>query len=110
MWPLFQELLTTFPSLNYVHVGPKLAGLLIQPNTFDCSVSVDETIETDMSEVLESYSNLQQLWHILNLSCNTTVLLCSNGLHSKTEFRSIPNNVILVEYGFQVSFSFYFYL
>lgn len=106
MWALFQELLATFPSLTYVHVGPRLAGLLVQPNNLDCSVSVDETIETDMSEVLESYSSLQQLWHILNLSSETTVLICSNGLHSKTEFHSLPNNIILVEYGFQVYLCF----
>ncbi|XP_023247490.1 uncharacterized protein LOC106645899, partial [Copidosoma floridanum] len=106
MWPLFQELLSTFPSLSYVHIGPRLANLLVQPSTFDCSISVDETIETDISEMLESYSSLQQVWHILNLNCDTTVLLCSNGLHSKTEFKSIPNNVILVEYGFQADYEF----
>lgn len=102
MWPLFQELLATFPNLNYVHIGPRLSSLLVQPSTFDCSLSVDETIETNMSEALESYSSLQQLWHVLSLHFDTTVLLCSNGLHAKAEFHSIPNNVILVEYGFQV--------
>ncbi|XP_014225797.1 uncharacterized protein LOC106651683 [Trichogramma pretiosum] len=106
MWPLFQELLATFPSLNYVHIGPRLANLLVHPSNLDCSVSVDETIETDMSDVLESYSGLQQLWHIFNLNHATTVLICSNGLHSKTEFRSIPNNVIFVEYGFQADYEF----
>lgn len=102
MWPLFQELLSTFPNLDYVHIGPRLANLLVQPSNLDHSLSIDETTGTDMSEVFEPFSNLQQLWHILNLSNNTTVLLCSNGLHAKGEFRSIPNNVILVEYGFQV--------
>ncbi|XP_011505439.1 PREDICTED: uncharacterized protein LOC105368183 isoform X2 [Ceratosolen solmsi marchali] len=106
MWPLFQELLTTFPNVNYVHIGPRLASILVQPSNFDCSLSIDETIERDMSEVLEPYSNLQQLWHILNLNFDTTVLLCSNGLHSKLEFRSIPNNIILVEYGFQADYEF----
>jgi hypothetical protein len=103
MWPLFQELLTTFPNINYVHIGPRLANILVQPSNLDCSLSIDETIETDMSEVFESYTSLQQLWHILNLHFDTTVLLCSNGLHTKLEFRNIPNNIILVEYGFQVN-------
>lgn len=106
MWPIFQELLTVFPGLSYVHVGPQLASLLVQADNFDMNVSVNETIETDMSEVFKSYSCLQELWHILNLSSSTTLLLCSNGLHSKPEFHNIPNNIILVEYGFQVILNF----
>lgn len=104
MWPIFQELLATFPSLSYVHVGPRLASLLVQPDNLDCNLSINETVETDMSEVFKSYSCLQELWHILNLNSDTTLLLCSNGLHSRAEFRSVPSNVILVEYGFQVRF------
>lgn len=103
MWPIFQDLLAVFPSLNYVHVGPRLTTLLVQADSFDLSVSVNDTLETDMSEVFKSYSCLQELWHILNLSSNTTLLLCSNSLHSKSEFHNIPTNIILVEYGFQVS-------
>ena len=106
MWPIFQELLATFPSLTYVHVGPRLASLLVQPDNLDLNLSINETVETDMSEVFKSYSCLQELWHILNLNISTTLLLCSNGLHSKAEFRSVPSNVILVEYGFQVKIFF----
>ncbi|CAL1681579.1 unnamed protein product [Lasius platythorax] len=106
MWPIFQELLAVFPSLSYVHVGPRLASLLVQADNFDLNVSVNDTIETDMSEVFKSYSCLQELWHILNLSANTTLLLCSNGLHSKPEFHNIPTNIILVEYGFQADYDF----
>lgn len=106
MWPIFQELLSTFPSLSYVHVGPRLASLLVQPDNLDLSISINETVETDMSEVFKSYSCLQELWHILNLNSNTTLLLCSNGLHSKAEFRNVPSNVILVEYGFQADYDF----
>ncbi|KAL2715083.1 Tankyrase-1 [Vespula squamosa] len=106
MWPIFQELLAVFPSLSYVHVGPRLASLLVQPDNFDQSLSVNETIETDMSEVYKSYSCLQELWHILNLNSSTTLLLCSNGLHSKLEFHYIPSNIILVEYGFQADYDF----
>lgn len=107
MWPIFQELLASFASLNYVHVGPRLASLLIQPENLDSNLSINETIETDMSELFKSYSCLQELWHILNLNATTTLLLCSNGLHSKSEFHSIPSNVILVEYGFQVGFQIF---
>lgn len=103
MWPIFQELLAVFPSLSYVHVGPRLANLLVQAENLDLNLSVNETIETDMSEVFKSYSCLQELWHILDLGPNTTLLLCSNGLHSKAEFHNIPSNIILVEYGFQVN-------
>ena len=103
MWPIFQELLAIFPSLSYVHVGPRLANLLVQADNFDMNLSVNETIETDMSEVFKSYSCLQELWHTLNLSSNTTLLLCSNSLHSKAEFHNIPSNIIFVEYGFQVN-------
>ncbi|XP_043476620.1 uncharacterized protein LOC122507780 [Leptopilina heterotoma] len=106
MWPIFQELLATFPSLSYVHVGPRLASLLVQPDNLDLNVSINETVETDMSEVFKSYSCLQELWHILNLNFDTTLLLCSNGLHSKVEFRSVSSNVILVEYGFQSDYDF----
>lgn len=106
MWPIFQELLAIFPSLDYVHVGPRLATLLVQADNFDPNSSITETIETDMSEIFKSYSCLQELWHILNLNCDTTLLLCSNGLHSKPEFHSIPNNIILVEYGFQVTLNY----
>ncbi|KAK0163427.1 hypothetical protein PV327_007111 [Microctonus hyperodae] len=106
MWPVFQELLAIFPSLSYVHVGPRLASLLVQPDNLDLSISINETVETDMSEVFKSYSCLQELWHILNLNSDTTLLLCSNGLHSKSEFRSVPSNVILVEYGFQADYDF----
>ncbi|KAG7208569.1 hypothetical protein KM043_014782 [Ampulex compressa] len=106
MWPIFQELLAVFPSLSYVHVGPRLASLLVQPDSFDLNLSVNETIETDMSEIFKSYSCLQELWHILNLSPSTTLLLCSNGLHSKPEFHNIPSNIILVEYGFQADYDF----
>lgn len=106
MWPVFQELLAIFPSLSYVHVGPRLASLLVQPDNLDLSSSINETVETDMSEVFKSYSCLQELWHILNLNNDTTLLLCSNGLHSKPEFRSVPSNVILVEYGFQADYDF----
>ncbi|XP_066585055.1 uncharacterized protein [Prorops nasuta] len=106
MWPVFQELLAIFPTLSYVHVGPRLASLLVNPDSFDLSVSTNETIETDMSEVFKSYSCLQELWHILNLNSNTTLLLCSNGLHSKPEFHNIPSNIILVEYGFQADYEF----
>lgn len=109
MWPIFQELLAVFPSLSYVHVGPQLASLLVQADSFDMNVSVNDTIETDMSEVFKSYCCLQELWHILNLSSNTTLLLCSNGLHSKPEFHNIPNNIILVEYGFQVILTFFIF-
>jgi len=104
MWPIFQDLLAVFPSLNYVHVGPRLTTLLVQADSFDLSVSVNDTLETDMSEVFKSYSCLQELWHILNLSSSTTLLLCSNSLHSKSEFHNIPTNIVLVEYGFQVNF------
>ncbi|CAL7951857.1 unnamed protein product [Xylocopa violacea] len=106
MWPIFQELLAVFPSLSYVHVGPRLANLLVQADNFDLNLSVNETIETDMSEVFKSYSCLQELWHILNLSPTTTLLLCSNGLHSKAEFHNVPSNIILVEYGFQADYDF----
>ncbi|XP_015123310.1 uncharacterized protein LOC107045521 isoform X1 [Diachasma alloeum] len=106
MWPVFQEVLATFPSLSYVHVGPRLASLLVQADNLDYSLGTNETVETDMSEVFKSYSCLQELWHILNLNSDTTLLLCSNGLHSKPEFRSIPTNVILVEYGFQADYDF----
>ncbi|XP_076643279.1 uncharacterized protein LOC143353675 [Halictus rubicundus] len=106
MWPIFQELLAVFPSLSYVHVGPRLASLLVQADNFDLNLSINETIETDMSEVFKSYSCLQELWHILNLSSSTTLMLCSNGLHSKPEFHNIPNNIILVEYGFQADYDF----
>lgn len=87
-------------------MGPRLASLLIQPENLDSSSSINETIETDMSDIFKSYTCLQELWHILNLDSNTTLLLCSNGLHLKTEFHSIPSNVILVEYGFQVNMLF----
>ncbi|XP_011310616.1 uncharacterized protein [Fopius arisanus] len=106
MWPVFQEVLATFPSLGYVHVGPRLASLLVQADNLDYSLSINETVETDMSEVFKSYSCLQELWHILDLNSDTTLLLCSNGLHSKSEFKSIPSNVILVEYGFQADYDF----
>ncbi|XP_015587656.1 uncharacterized protein LOC107264182 [Cephus cinctus] len=106
MWPVFQELLATFPSLTYVHVGPRLASLLVQPESLDSSLSINETVETDMSEVFRSYTCLQELWHILSLNSDTTLLLCSNGLHSKPEFRSVPSNVVLVEYGFQADYDF----
>lgn len=103
MWPIFQELLATFPSLSYVHVGPRLASLLVQLENLDSSLSANETVETDMSEVFKSYSCLQELWHILNLNSDATLLLCSNGLHSKPDIRNVPSNVVLVEYGFQVN-------
>ncbi|XP_033324995.1 uncharacterized protein LOC117219738 [Megalopta genalis] len=106
MWPIFQELLAVFPSLSYVHVGPRLASLLVQADNFDLNLSINETMETDMSEVFKSYSCLQELWHILNLSSSTTLMLCSNGLHSKPKFNNIPNNIILVEYGFQADYDF----
>ncbi|XP_046749548.1 uncharacterized protein LOC124413185 [Diprion similis] len=106
MWPVFQELLATFPSLNYVHVGPRLAGLLVQLENLDSSLSGNETVETDMSEVFKSYSCLQELWHILNLNSDATLLLCSNGLHSKPDLRNVPSNVVLVEYGFQADYDF----
>lgn len=93
--------------MSYVHVGPRLASLLVQADSFDLNVSANETIETDMSEVFKSYSCLQELWHILNLSSSTTLLLCSNGLHSKPEFHNVPTNIILVEYGFQVVENFW---
>lgn len=107
MWPVFQELLAVFPSLSYVHVGPRLASLLVQPENLDLSSSINETVETDMSEIFKTYTCLQELWHILNFNSDTTLLLCSNGLHSKAEFHNVPSNVILVEYGFQVIFPFY---
>jgi len=106
MWPIFQELLAVFPSLSYVHVGPRLANLLVQPDNLDLNVSANDTIETDMSEIYKPYSCLQELWHLLNLNSSTTLLLCSNGLHSRSEFHNIPTNIILVEYGFQV-FNFF---
>lgn len=107
MWPIFQEILAVFPSLSYVHIGPRLASLLVQAENFSSNLSVNDTIETDMSEVFKSYSCLQELWHTLNLSSSMTLLLCSNGLHSKSEFQTIPNNIIFVEYGFQVISNFY---
>lgn len=107
MWPIFQDLLAVFPSLNYVHVGPRLTTLLVQADSFDLSVSVNDTLETDMSEVFKSYSCLQELWHILNLNSSTTLLLCSNSLHSKSEFHNIPTNIVFVEYGFQVTAKFF---
>lgn len=106
MWPIFQELLATFPSLSYVHVGPRLSSLLVQLENLDSSLSANETVETDMSEVFKSYSCLQELWHILNLNSDATLLLCSNGLHSKPDLRNVPSNVVLVEYGFQADYDF----
>ncbi|EZA52531.1 uncharacterized protein LOC105281834 [Ooceraea biroi] len=106
MWPIFQELLAVFPSLSYVHVGPRLASLLVQADNLDPNVSANDTIETDMSEVFKPYSCLQELWHLLNLNSSTTLLLCSNGLHSRSEFHNVPTNIILVEYGFQADYDF----
>ncbi|KAH0951694.1 hypothetical protein HN011_012504 [Eciton burchellii] len=106
MWPIFQELLAVFPSLSYVHVGPRLANLLVQPDNLDLNISANDTIETDMSEIYKPYSCLQELWHLLNLNSSTTLLLCSNGLHSRSEFHNIPTNIILVEYGFQADYDF----
>ncbi|XP_069671476.1 uncharacterized protein [Periplaneta americana] len=88
MWPAFQEALASFPNLRYVHVGPKLCSLLVRPDVVD-----------------EEGAMLQELWHLLALPPDVTLMLCSNSLQQPTA-HAFPANVLFVQYGFQADYDF----
>lgn len=75
---------------SMVHVGPRLSSLLLQDH--------DDGEQAELEES-EEREGLGKLWHLLSLPPTTTLLLCCNNLKPS---RSLPPNIILVEYGFQV--------
>nr|CAD7405719.1 unnamed protein product [Timema cristinae] len=95
MWLILQEVLASFPTLRHVHVGPKLCSLLGQ-----CRVEDGENVPHHVP--------LQELWQILGLPPEVTLMLCSNSLHTQEAAPplDIPPNILLVEYGFQADYDF----
>nr|CAD7257034.1 unnamed protein product [Timema shepardi] len=95
MWLILQEVLASFPTLRHVHIGPKLCSLLGQ-----CRVEDGENVPHHVP--------LQELWQILGLPPEVTLMLCSNSLHTQEAAPplDIPPNILLVEYGFQADYDF----
>ncbi|XP_046384322.1 uncharacterized protein LOC124154554 isoform X2 [Ischnura elegans] len=116
MWPSFQEILSTFPTLRYVHVGPKLSSLLFNPSragsvgpSHHCREdgSIQEGEEDDCESMVGGGgAGLQELWHLLSLPNTVTLMICGNALHYKPRSPALPPNVVVVEYGFQADYDF----
>ncbi|XP_063217542.1 uncharacterized protein LOC134528147 [Bacillus rossius redtenbacheri] len=98
MWLTFQEILASFPNLSYVHAGPKLCSLLVQQSRAEEGDGGAPRVP------------LQELWQLLSLSPDVTIMLCSNSLHHLEAGAAarvdVPANVLLVEYGFQADYDF----
>ncbi|KAK7077572.1 hypothetical protein SK128_012479 [Halocaridina rubra] len=76
-----KDTLTHFPSVRYVHLGPRITALLA-----DSSFS---------------------FWGQLGLGPSTVLLLCANVFHDKShQLATLPPRAILVEYGFQADYDF----
>lgn len=85
--------LTHFPSIRYVHIGPRLTALLAEASSGDSIVS----------------DNIACLspWAQLGLPKSTVLLVCANVFHNKMQqLSSLPPTTILVEYGFQADYDF----
>jgi hypothetical protein len=112
MWPVFQQLISSFPNVRYfvscclgitysspiffslVHIGPRLSSLLLPeqlPNGF---------VNGDSYQSHSDSFNISKVWHLLSLPASVTLMLCCNNLTATCQ---LPPNVILMEYGFQVS-------
>ncbi|EEB20158.1 conserved hypothetical protein [Pediculus humanus corporis] len=108
MWQSFQEILTCFPNLTYVHIGPRLTALLIQTKeiteelddtTSSCSNSINNQSIHNESYCLGSNLGFHRLW-----PTSATLIVCANSLRGIKNF--VPRNVILMEYGFQADYDF----
>ncbi|KAK6621143.1 hypothetical protein RUM43_011449 [Polyplax serrata] len=104
MWQTFQEILTCFPNLTYVHLGPRLTALLVQ--TKEISEELDETTSSNSANQsqldnsgVESNLGFHRLWPV-----SATLIACANSLHRMKSV--VPKNVILMEYGFQADYNF----
>ncbi|KAL0266782.1 UNVERIFIED_CONTAM: hypothetical protein PYX00_009235 [Menopon gallinae] len=106
-WQTFQEILTCFPNLTYIHIGPRLALLLTQTKeVFDeleettscCSHSLNHSVLDN--SLTASNVGLNRFW-----PANATLMVCSNSLHAIGK-NCLPKNVILMEYGFQADYDF----
>ncbi|CAB3359835.1 Hypothetical predicted protein [Cloeon dipterum] len=78
MWPVFQQLVASFPNVELIHIGPRLSSLLLPQQT-------------------------PNVWHLLTLPTHVTLMLCCNNLAQSYD---LPPNVILMEYGFQADYDF----
>jgi hypothetical protein len=77
-----------------VHIGPRLSSLLLpeqMPNGF---------VNGDSYQSHTDSFNISKVWHLLSLPASVTLMLCCNNLTATCQ---LPPNVILMEYGFQVS-------
>ncbi|KAG8227825.1 hypothetical protein J437_LFUL008469 [Ladona fulva] len=110
MWPSFQEILSTFPTLRYVHVGPRLSSLLVEPARAGfCSGRQgreDTSQDGEDDDADGGFGGLQELWHLLSLPHSVTLMICGNALHYQPRPPILPPNVVVVEYGFQADYDF----
>lgn len=131
MWPAFQEIIASFPNIRYVHVGPRLSGLLLtrddDASTHRCpndstdaahqsaSISVDNEdldrsrgAESDrLSLALEPEGGVFGVPSFMRelwhrLDLPPNITLMLCANGLHSRFYNIPPNVVLVEYGFQV--------
>ncbi|XP_064113113.1 uncharacterized protein LOC135219888 isoform X2 [Macrobrachium nipponense] len=86
--------LTHFPSIRFVHLGPRLTALLADASL--CSKTVGSSPQTVCSP-----------WAQLGLSSSAVLLVCANVFHNKSQqLAALPPTTILVEYGFQADYDF----
>ncbi|XP_075233962.1 uncharacterized protein LOC142331764 [Lycorma delicatula] len=107
MWSAFQEILASFTNLKYVHIGPRLSGLLIGSGEDNSNNSTSSTIGGLLNVSNNHGYGLQEVWHLLSLPPEVTVMMCANSLHSQSlENLYVPSNMILIEYGFLADYDF----
>uniref|UniRef100_A0A1B6CRL5 Uncharacterized protein n=2 Tax=Clastoptera arizonana TaxID=38151 RepID=A0A1B6CRL5_9HEMI len=106
MWPAFQDIIASFTNLKYVHIGPRLSNLLIGTLNDPSPASSSSSVLLNVSGGNSSLT-LQDVWHLLSLSPEVTIMLCSNSLHNQNLANTIiPSNMVLIEYGFQADYDF----
>ena len=87
--PKIREIFRCFDHIKFVHLGPKITSLLL-PNE-EKDISICDYIPTSSDE--------------------TTFILCANSLQNKGQKAKVPENSIVMQYGFQVFMLIYsFYL
>ncbi|XP_042215354.1 uncharacterized protein LOC121861551 isoform X1 [Homarus americanus] len=87
--------LTHFPSVRYVHIGPRLTAVLADASCGNNGLSEDGTC------------NPLSPWAQLGLAQSAVLLVCANVFHNKRQQLSyLPPRTILVEYGFQADYDF----
>lgn len=90
---------------RYVHIGPRLTALLVQ--TKDISEELNDTTSCCSNSGIQSQAEnsfvgnnfgFNRLW-----PTTATLMVCANSLHGIKS--TLPKNVILLEYGFQVQYN-----